>query len=175
MLKKSQERYLNDLPPERGDKPVEVHSYEARAGLVAQKVMDRIKQRIAEADVRFLGSSSLGIPGKNDIDLFIFCPTALQEQYISQLESDFGLPTKNNRKWKWVEDGFDISVNVIDPDDEVRKEKARISEILENNPDARKRYEALKLSMHGKPLREYERAKMEFFNQLLDENQSARE
>lgn len=166
MLTEGQQKYLSKLPPERADSIVEVKPYDPYTEIIAQEVIGSIKELLPEADIRFMGASALGIPGQNDVDIYIICPKDLKEEYTLRLGKIFGNQIKN--KWQWIKDGYEVSVYLSNPDDKKFKEQLDIFEIFIKNPQLLKEYEELKNSMNGKTYAEYQRSKYEFYNRVLN-------
>ena len=166
MLTQGQKDYLSKLNPEMANSSVHVESYNPHTKLVAEEVINTIKGQIPEADVRFIGASALGISGLNDVDIYVICPVELKESYLSKLEDLFGEQIKN--QWQWMKNGFEVSVYLSDPEDKSFKEQIKIFNILKNNPKILKEYKDLKHSMSGKSYKEYQMAKYEFYNMILD-------
>ncbi|MGC9611023.1 MAG: GrpB family protein [Minisyncoccia bacterium] len=165
MLKEGQKRYLESLSPERANGAVSIKPYDRRTAVVAQGVVNKIKQRFPEADTRFMGASALGIAGQNDIDIYVLCPPDCSNVYFMELSKIFGGRVRN--KWRWLENGYEISVHVTDPREPKQKEQIEIFRIFKTKPEVLKEYETLKISMNGRSYRDYMAAKYEFYNKVL--------
>lgn len=166
MLLPGQKDYLSKLSPERAMAKVSVKPWDLRILPVAENIIKRIKNKIPEADVRFMGASALKISGQNDIDIYVLCSDEIKDAYTEKLKELFGEKTKE-KKWKFIEDGFEISVYISNPEDQKQKEQIEIFEIFKSNPKILKEYEELKLSMNGKTYKEYQIVKYEFYNRVL--------
>lgn len=166
MLLPGQKDYLSKLPPERAMAKVSIKSWDSRIPSVAESVVKKIKNKIPEADVKFMGASALGISGQNDIDIYVLCSDKEKDAYTEKLKELFGEKTKE-KKWKFFEGGFEVSVYINNPEDQKQKEQIEIFEIFKNNPKILKEYEELKLSMNGKTYKEYQTVKYEFYNRVL--------
>jgi GrpB-like predicted nucleotidyltransferase (UPF0157 family) len=166
MIKESQRKYLESLTPERLNSKVYVQPYDPKIEKIAEKIIGKIRKLIPNVDVRFLGASALKISGQNDIDIYILTPKESKENYINLLKDELGpWPT---RKWKWSEEGIEISVYLSDPDDYKLKEQLDLFEILTTNKQVLREYEDLKESMNGSTYEDYQTAKYEFYNKVLD-------
>lgn len=170
MLTLGQKDYLSKLDSARANSSVQIKPYDPHTRIVAQKVIKIIKEKIPDADVRFMGASALGIAGQNDIDLYVICVDAQNKQYTSILRNIFGEKIKN--KWHWFEDGYEISVYLSDPNEKKFKEQLDIFAAFQNNPIILKEYEKLKISMDGATYRDYQIVKYEFYNRVLGINQN---
>jgi len=168
MLKEGQKRYLTSLSPERANRAVSIKPYDPRTATIAREVINRIKQRFPEADVRFMGASALGIAGQNDIDIYILCPPDRSDGYFKELSKIFEGRVRN--KWRWLENGYEISVHISDPQEPKRKEQIEIFRIFKTRPEVLKEYETLKISMNSRSYRDYMVAKYEFYNKVLGIN-----
>lgn len=166
MLLPGQKDYLSKLPPERAMAKVSIKPWDPKVIPVAENIIKKIKEKIPDADVRFMGASALRISGQNDIDIYVFCSDEEKDIYNEKLKELFGEKVKEE-KWKFFEDGFEISVYINNPENQKQKEQIEIFEIFKNNPQILKEYEELKLSMNGKTYREYQIAKYLFYNRVL--------
>lgn len=168
MLTEGQKNYLAKLPPERANRTIKINSYDPRTKEIAEAIINRVKEIIPEADIRFMGSSSLGISGQNDVDIYIICPAELREAYSSKLS--YVPLEKLQNKWKGSKDEIEISVYLSNSEDPKFKEQLDIFKILKNNPQILKDYKDLKRSMNGKTYKDYQIAKYEFYNHVLGIN-----
>ena len=166
MLLPGQKDYLAKLFPERAEAKVSIKPWDSRVITIAEGIIKTIKDKIPEADVRFMGASALRISGQNDIDIYVLCFDKDKDTYTEKLKELFGEKTKE-KKWKFFQDGFEVSVYINNPEDLKQKEQIEIFEIFKSSPQILKEYEELKLSMNGKTYREYQIAKYEFYNRVL--------
>lgn len=167
-LTMSQKKYFEYLDPLKAKRRVMIHRYRNEISQIAKKIIKKIHSAIPRADVRFIGASALKISGQNDIDIWVLVSPPNRTAYISKLKSVFGDPVKKGRKWKWEERGYEVAVNVVNPENRIRKKELKIFEILKNNPGTLKAYERLKTSLNGKTYKEYQTRKMWFLNEILD-------
>ena len=168
MLTLGQKEYLSKLSPDRANLPVIIKPYDPQTKIIAGNITKLIKEKIFDADIRFMGASALGISGQNDIDIYILCSDEAKEEYTLKLSGVFGNILKN--KWHWLKDGYEVSVCIKDPKDKKFKEQLDIFEAFKNN-NILKEYENLKISMNGKSYQEYQKAKYEFYNRILNINE----
>ena len=166
MLLPGQKDYLSKLPPERAMAKVSVKPWDSKVVSVAESIIKKIKEKIPDADVRFMGASALRISGQNDIDIYVLCSDKDKNAYTERLKELFGEKAKE-KKWKFSDDGLEVSVYINNPEDQKQKEQIEIFEIFKNNQKILKEYEELKLSMNGKTYKEYQIAKYEFYNKVL--------
>ena len=165
MLTEGQKDYLNKLTPERAGEIINISPYNPKTEIISNKVTDRIRQIIPEADIRYMGASALKISGQNDVDIYIICPALLKENYLLKLTPELGQWVKN--KWQWHEDEIEVSVYLSDPEDIKFREQLETFKIFKDDPRILKEYEILKESMSGQIYKEYQTAKYEFYNHIL--------
>jgi len=165
-MTEGERKYLAELSLERAGKIIHIQPYDPKIAGVARRVMVQISNVLPDADVRFMGASALCISGQNDIDVYVLSPAEYQAHSVSQLTSIFGAEQKR-AKWNWLEDGFEVSVWVRDPNTLKIKEQLRIFELFSTRPDILKEYEALKCSCNGKTYFQYQVAKYDFYNRVL--------
>lgn len=166
MLLPGQKDYIFKLSPERARAKVSIKPWDSRIPAVAEKIIKKIKDKIPDADIRFMGASALKISGQNDIDIYVLCSNKDRDIYTEKLKEIFGEKTKE-KKWKFLESRFEVSIYINNPEDQKQKEQIEIFEIFKNNLKILKKYEELKLSMNGKTYKEYQIAKYEFYNKVL--------
>lgn len=166
MLTEGQQNYLLKLDPERANTPVFVNTFDPRTKVIAKEIMGKIKNEIPDADIRFMGASALGISGQNDVDIYIICPHDIKENYLFKLKPVFGEQIKN--KWQWEEEEIEVSVYLSDPTDQKFQEQLDIFDLLKNDHKILQEYEKLKEQMNGKSYKEYQVAKYEFYNRVLN-------
>lgn len=166
MLTSGQKEYLTKLSPERANQAIKIKPYDPHTRIIAANVIKIIKEKIPDADIRFMGASALAIGGQNDVDLYIVCLKALHAEYDFRLTSVFGKRIKN--KWHWFVHGYEVSVYLKNLDDKKFQEQIAIFELFKNNLSVLKEYEDLKISLDGVRYQEYQIAKYEFYNRVLN-------
>lgn len=166
MLTASEKEYLEKIPD---DRIVMIQPYDPKMEEVAATLMQEIHVMFPEVTIHFLGASALKISGQGDIDLYVCSPKEKFEKYLPTLTSLFGDHVANTStfEWQFVRDGFQISVYLTDPATDSMKRHIAVFTLLKNSPELQKEYELIKESMNGKSLREYQRAKYEFYHKIL--------
>ncbi len=124
--------------------------------------------------VRHCGSSSFGISGQDEIDIFI--PTSLDkfEQTVELMKQLFGQPKSNYhlRRVRFMTeiDGKHVDVFVINESSDDWQNSLKFETILKDRPEILERYKTLKEKQSGQNVREYYRQKIEFINEVLGKN-----
>lgn len=170
MLTEGQKHYLKNLSSEKANRKVCIKPYDVKTSAIAEKIINKIKEKLPNADIRFMGASALGISGQNDVDIYVLCTDEIKNSYIAELNKILG--NYNKKKWRLAEDEYEVSVYINNPEDQKQKEQIDIFKILKNNKNILKEYEILKESMNGKTYKEYQIAKYEFYNRVLGINVS---
>lgn len=168
MLSQDEENYLLKIPE---DKVVEIKLFDARGKQVADSIIDQLKNKHPELNVIHMGASGLGISGQGDLDIYALVPESEIQKYVPSFIGLFGQPKvnkPNSVKWEFVMEGYPVELYITDQDSEPMRRQIRVFEILKNNAHLLREYELLKLEMNGKPLREYQRKKYEFYHRILD-------
>lgn len=169
MLRENELKYLEKIPE---DKIAIILPFNPAINNVVETLSDKILSQLPIAQVNWIGASALGIAGQNDIDLHIFYENENEKiTTFDILRSLFGEPDSSGESfygWTMNIDEFEVELYISSPEDEEMKRQIKIFEILKKNSDLRNRYENLKLGFNGKSFREYQRAKYEFYNDILN-------
>lgn len=168
MLSPDEEGFLSKIPD---DKLVFVHSFDPEIPKIAEEITQKIHSAVADLEVTHMGASALGISGQGDIDIYIFSDPEKFDEYIPVLIPLFGEPKSikyDSVAWKYKEDGHEIEMYLTDPTSPSMQKQIKIFETLQNNEDLLNEYEKLKEEMNGKPFKEYQRRKYEFYHKILD-------
>jgi GrpB-like predicted nucleotidyltransferase (UPF0157 family) len=166
MLSSDEQNYLDHLSPEKAREAVIIKPYDSRLADIARNIIQNIQAIIPDADVRFMGASALGISGQNDIDIYILGLPYKLDDWITKIKESLG--ERTNGKWQFDQDGFEVSIYIADPEDPNQKKQIEVFEKLKENPSALQDYEKLKESMNGKSYKNYQTAKYEFYQKLLN-------
>lgn len=168
MLRENEIKYLEKIPE---DKMTRVLPFDPAISTVFETLRDKIISQLPNAQINWIGASALGIAGQNDIDLHIFYEKENEKiGTLNVLKSLFGEPASSGESfygWNMNIDGFDVELYISNPNHDEMKRQVKIFEILKSNSDLRNRYEKLKLGFNGKPFRDYQRAKYQFYNEVL--------
>lgn len=172
MLTSRQKDYINNLPKEIAEKPVEIFPWENRGLDIAKSVIDSIKSSDSKLKVFLRGSVPLKIAGQRDIDLTCNDLASTFENHIEKLKKVLGVPSKQNDSsivWHFFKDGYEISFYVVDPtkSDQLDRQTKMYS-LFKNNHVLLSEYEKLKLSLNGVSYKTYTEEKYIFFNQILE-------
>lgn len=168
MLTKEEEDYLSTIDPNR---KVNIYPYNNRGKEIAEQIIANIKSYYPDIEVMFMGSTALGIAGQRDIDIYILCKVDEFPRYLTGLSELFGdikksgdYVTKKFIEWKLNIEGYEIEIYLTEPPER----QIKVFKILENDPNILKEYENLKLRFDGQKYVDYQRAKYEFFNKILN-------
>jgi len=171
MLTPEEEKYLKTLSK---TKIVNIFVYDEKIKEIVKDIASKIDKFMPELEVKFLGASALEISGQKDIDLYILCPKDKFPEYLQKMMRVFDLPefmSKESIKWSFKKSGYDIELYLTDPDTPQMQRQIKVYEILKNNPELLKEYENLKQSFDGKSYHSYQKAKYEFYDKILVENE----
>lgn len=167
MLTKSDKEYLKRVPK---GKIVSIKKFDPRAKRIGKLIIKKIRTEFPKVTIKFMGSTLFEISGQQDIDIYVMAKRSNFSKYIPGLTKLFGKPNHKFNKfisWDVERDGFIIDLYLTDPNRTSLKKQLKIYNILKNNKKLLKEYESLKKKMHGKPLKQYQKRKMEFFNKIL--------
>lgn len=168
MLTANQIGYLNTIPK---DKIAKVVPFDSATQAVAQELISEIKSVLPRAEIFYIGSSKLGIAGKNDIDMTVMANGNFDE-YHKVMEQIYGKPQHINIgnkyiKWELTRNNFPVELHLNDVVTPNFQEQLDTQKILENDTALRKEYEQLKIESNGLSWRHYMKRKYEFWNKIL--------
>lgn len=163
----SQEKYLSYFPD---DKVVEIKPYDSRVRLVAEGIIETLKNALPEVHVHFGGGAALGIAGQNDIDIEMLSHPDKFAELTPIITGLYGEPARKGSsvKWEFNKSGFDVELALVDEHSPYVAERIRIFEILSQDEKLRREYEQMKLPYGTVNFKEYMRKKYDFFNRLLE-------
>lgn len=164
MLTKTQKEYLLNLPRERLSMRVEVYPWDPKSKQIAQSIASEIRFYTGE-DLVHMGSSALEIAGEHEIDLYIFKKEANLE-LINKITNILNCQAVKN-KWRFYRDSFKVSLKIVDPEEEKRKEQRLFFEELKSNPLLRQKYESIKIA-NCESFEKYTLAKMDFVTRVVN-------
>ncbi|MBP6943096.1 MAG: hypothetical protein KBB55_03585 [Candidatus Buchananbacteria bacterium] len=170
MLTDREREYINNLPQEIAEKPVEIFQWEAKSLDIAQSVIDSVKFVDPGLTVFLRGSVPLKISGQKDIDLTCNDSVSSFDAHKAKLEPVFGKASKQNDSsvvWHFLQDGYEISFYIVDPEksDQLARQ-TKLDSLFKSQPHLLKEYEDLKVSLAGVPYKVYLEDKFEFFNRI---------
>lgn len=149
---------------------VNIEAFDEKTSITALNLVKKLEQVTRELNIYYIGSSALGMPGKNDIDLYIACRADKFENYLPKIEKILGKAIKIRPKFiQWVGEinGHDVETTLIDPETGRFKEQIKIFNLLRDNMKLRQEYLDMKTNSNGVNQREYDRRKVEFFSRML--------
>jgi GrpB-like predicted nucleotidyltransferase (UPF0157 family) len=152
------------------DKKVELSSYNPQAKKIADEILSIVKTINPLLVAHFIGSASLGIPGQNDIDIFVESTPSLFETYIPMFTSYFTAPKKIRPEfvlWDIKKNNYEVEIVLIDPKSNKYIEQMKGYLAIKNDPKLRAEYIELKQSLANSSVQEYAQKKMEFFNKAI--------
>src|SRR3989344_500879 len=164
MLTRDEKDFLKKIP---ADKIVRIYPFNGKVFKTAENIIQSIKEIYPNLEAKHMGASALGISGQNDLDIYAFSDPKDFGNYVPGLVKLFGEPLHKHEtfiEWKFSKDGFDIELYLTSSDSPSMKRQIAVFEILKNDKKMLKEYEKLKYSMSGKPFRDYQRKKYEFYN-----------
>lgn len=170
MITLEEEKYLTTISETA---KVSVKPYDLQIEVTSNKLIHDIKVVDPSAEVLFMGASALKISGQNDIDIYVLSPASEFDKHLPQLIRIFNEPTSikpNSIRWAFNIAGFDVEIYLTDPESESTKRQIKVFELLRNHHDLCSEYEKLKMAATGSTMREYQRLKYEFYNQILLQN-----
>lgn len=170
MLTDAQNAFLSKLSPEKAERIVHVRPFDPKLKNVAQQIMERIRQELPQVDVFFIGAAALEIIGENDVDLAVISAGDFDNEERA-LTGIFGRPTGGHKKrytqWEFEREGFPVELSLNNDMALQIKEQIDFFKLLTSDPELKHEYEQMKLAMKGKPYRQYQSAKYEFYNRVL--------
>jgi hypothetical protein len=167
MLTKPQENYLQTIPE---DKIVQIIPYSTNLQRIANEIISEIRLISNDIDVRLMGAVGLQISGQGDLDMYMLHSAKDFYLYLPKLIEHFGEPTHQHEdsvEWLFERKGVEVELYLTDPSTASMAEQIRVYEVLNNNESLKLEYANLKSETDGKPFRDYQRAKYEFYNRIL--------
>jgi len=170
MLTERQKKWINNLSDE--DK-IEILPFDETSIEKFNEIKDNIGNSLGkEIKVEHHGSTSLGIAGQNEIDIFI--PLPPNEFYLKTLVAElselFGSPKsvhKTRIRFQIFKDSKKIDIFLIDENSKGWLDGLKFEEYLKTHNDALKEYEDLKYACIGLSIREFYKKKLEYINKIL--------
>jgi len=169
MLTQEEKDYLSKLDHKR---KVSIHPFDPKGKALGEAIAKQIKSHFPNLEVLFMGSVALEISGQKDIDIYALAIPEDFDKYLPIFEKLFGEVDKKGKyvkktfiEWKFQKDGYEIEVYLTEPPDR----QIKVYEILKSNQKLLKEYEDLKLSFDGKSYKDYQEAKYEFYNRILEQ------
>lgn len=174
MITSDDKDYLSKIPM---DKIVRILPYNPKVKMVFNEINTPINGIYPKLEVKHMGASALEISGQNDVDIFAFSNPLDFDKYLPGLTKLFGEPLHRHEtfiEWKFKKEDLDVEFYLTAKDSETMKKQITSFEILKNNKDLVNEYEKLKWSLNGKPFREYQEKKYEFYHKILENYETQR-
>lgn len=165
MLTEEQKKYLAKIP---SNAVASIEPWDTITAESAKSLIKEIEQN-SGLETFWEGSLALGIPGENDIDLYIFSEPKDFDKHLPSVIQTLGEPTyvlSEKILWRITKDGHKIDAGLISKNDPAVKLDTHFFTALTNNPTLLKKYAALKVP--GILAREYYRLKNEFYNKITN-------
>lgn len=170
MLTPDQETWLSQL----SNNPISIHPYNPKSKKAFEKQKKELKEILGDVNVVHRGASSLGISGKGELDIYIPVTELEFNTYLEKLVKAFGKPGSHyplerarfNRKI----DGILAEIFLINKKAQGWIDGLTFENYLKNHPDTLADYAKLKESLNGLSTKEYYRAKLEFYNKILEKS-----
>lgn len=144
--------------------------YRSNMQSAADKVVNRIKKIDPDLKIHFIGSASLHILGRGDIDLYAESSPAKFDYFLPVFSSLFGEPSKKRGRyieWKFKEGAYNVELSLIDPSTNLFKSQIAVYEKLKKDRELLNNYKLLKSKLNGLSVQEYTKRRMRFFNTFL--------
>lgn len=169
MLNQNQLKFIKNIPI---GKKVTFQPYDPEIKIIANDIINKIKKVLPKANIKFMGASALGISGQNDIDIYILEKPEMYNEYVPLLEKEFGNRVANTSLYEWtfIVNNYEVTIYLDDPVKETTNDQIKVFEILSKNLELLKEYEDIKTKAAKSGMREYQRQKYEFYNNILSNN-----
>ena len=168
MLTPEQEAWINTL----SDRVISIVPYDHRSEELFDLVKEKIHNLLGEdVLVEHGGSTIFGIAGQDEVDVSIVAPKEKFPEYVPKLETMFGLVRSNypdRARFEVREDGKKIDLKIIDVNHPNYIEGKIFEDYLKEHPEDLERYRILKEECNGLTVKEYQRRKTEFTNEILE-------
>lgn len=164
MLTQDERNYLAKIDPA---KKASISPFDPKAKETGDLMVKRIKVQLPDVQILFMGATALEIAGQNDIDIYVLSNSKDFNKYFSILGKLFGKPKnipETFTEWSFTENGYSVELYLT----EQPERQIKVYEILKSNKELLKEYEDLKFKFNGKSFRDYQRAKYEFYNRILE-------
>lgn len=167
MLTQDEEKYIAKIDP---NKKVFINQFNPRAKETGDSIVEKIKSRLPNLKVLFMGATALGIAGQNDIDIYAFSKPDYFDKYLPTLKKLFGNPKNIHDtfiEWSFDKNNYPIELYLTDPSSQSMQRQIKVFDILKSDINVLNEYEEMKINFNGKSFRDYQKAKYEFYNKIL--------
>lgn len=168
MLTSSQKKWISHLDT----KKVKIVPYNPKVKPIFEKIKREIQEVLGRVEIIHCGSTSLGILGQGEIDLYIPVPGNIFNIHLKKLIEHFGragsiYPTKRARFVEYV-NSTKVEIFLINREIDDWTNCVKFENYLKKHPESLERYKRLKEKSDGLTVQEYYQRKLEFFNQIIN-------
>lgn len=171
MLSEKQKKWINHLPD---DDKINILPFDEESQKYFKEVKEKIQNSINnKINVEQRGSTSLGIAGQNEIDIYV--PLSANDFYakilIPEFTKMFGSPKSIHQtrvRFQIIQNEKNLDIFLIDKESDEWMNGVRFEEYLKNHEEALNEYEKLKYACNGYSTKKYYEEKVEFINKILD-------
>lgn len=168
MITPEQEKWIDSL----SDRIIKIVPYDPRA----EELFDIVREKIfsvldRDVKVEHGGSTIFGIAGQDEVDVSIVAPKEKFSEYIPKLETIFGSVRSlypDRARFEVKEGDKKIDLKIIDENHPNYLEGKIFEGYLASHPEDLERYRILKEECSGLTVKEYQRRKTEFSNEILE-------
>jgi len=166
LLTSDQKKYLKKIPI---SEKVVFFAYDPKTPEIVREIIFKIKNAIPGAKVYFMSASALGISGQGDIDISVLTSTKNYPKYLRKLKNLYGepIPETSVIEWKFTKNKHEISIYLDDPEKTSIQKQIKVFNLLKKNKPLLEEYQRIKAKASNLSLREYQKAKYEFYNRIL--------
>ncbi len=170
MLTKRQKEWINLLPD---DDRVEILPFDETSQEIFEKVKEEIRANLGkETKVEQRGSTSLGIAGQNEIDIYVPVPPSVfyAKTLVPELTKIYGPPKsihKTRIRFQSIDGGKKIDIFLIDEESAEWIDGIKFEDYLKTHNEALDEYKRLKYMCNGLSTRKFYEKKVAFINDIL--------
>lgn len=164
MLTESQKEYLEKIPE---DSKADIKPWNPETAKFAENLVKKLEE-ITGLEVFWEGSLALGIPGQNDIDLYIFSEPENLSDNLPKVVSILGDSTytlDDKILWRVTKEGYKIDASLGSKNLEGVQNDMTFFNSLKEKPELLQKY--IDLKQGDLSAREYYRRKNEFYNRVI--------
>lgn len=169
MITQEQEEWLEHLAPGH---LVKIVPYNPHIKQAFTQIKTELQSLLgSKVEIQHRGASSMGISGKGDLDIHIPVSPNDFSTIVHDMEERYGKPgsfyKQQRARWNMSVMGFETEVFVVNADHPAWAKTILFEDFLSSHPEELERYRILKETAEGLDIRDYYRAKLEFFNEIL--------
>ena len=137
---------------------------------IQQKYFSALKALFPNLTVELIGGMSVPMIGRPELDLMVISNDLKNDsRRVEELGFKQGSIEPNKASYlKKVEDGVDVTVQILSPDNSMIDRHRKILAILQNNHELREKYEEFKRTLAGLEKQEYRAKKKEWVTENID-------